>query len=463
MKKYQYCIIGACCVFALCAFGSTDTSSGAGMAQDAQTLSNQRLLKGKYKHARAAQNTVCAEKPCCSDGGNRACAFGLSAACDAINGANADMRAATGIGFFYDYYAVYAGNVHGGLAGGSNYTGEMIFGLDFDFEKIAGIKGLSFVISGAYASGANLSNRIGNFFTVSESFVSESAAFYEMYLSQKFDLFDGYVLKINLGRMSMASAFMNLPAFGYLVSGGMDNVPEAVFSNSPFTSSPTATWGVNVSVDMPQNLQATVGIYQVPLDINSSNYSGTKFSISSDDAYMALCQLQWSPEIACGSGSLSGIYQVGAYYYGGYPQQKFNGGVRQNAYGFYVQGQQQIWRDCTDPNRSISLWCGAQFAPVESLCVMPFMAYGGLQFQGIIPCRPLDSFLVSWTGGWFSGDYAESLGATRSCENVVELTYVITLTSNISIQPDIQYIIRPYGNPDIEDALVLAGQLIISF
>ena len=463
MKKYQYCIVCALGVFALCAFGNT-AGYGADVSRGAQPVSNSRLLKGKYKHMENPPAVAGAEESDNSGGAGKACSFGLSSVCDIVNSANSDMRAATGVGFFYDYYAVYAGNVHGGLAGGSNYTGEMIFGLDFDLEKIVRTKGLSFVISGAYASGANLSNRIGNFFTVSESFVSESAAFYEMYLSQKLELADGYALKINFGRMSMASAFMNLPVFGYLVSGGMDNVPEAVFSNSPFTSSPTATWGANVSVDMPQNLEATFGVYQVPLDINSPNYSGTKFSISADDAYMALCQLQWSPEFACGNaGSLSGIYQIGAYYYGGYPQQKFNGGVRQNAYGFYVQGQQQIWRDSAKSGRSISLWCGAQFAPVESLCTMPFMAYGGLQFQGIIPSRVQDSILVSWTGGWFSGDYADSLGASRSCENVVELTYVIALTNNISIQPDIQYIIRPYGNPDIEDALVLAGQLIISF
>ena len=195
-------------------------------------------------------------------------AFGLEYACNAINQANAKMRADTGVGFFYDYYGVVAGVASGGASGGTNYTSEMIFGLDFDFEKIASIKGLSFTISGAYNTGANLSNRVGNFFTIAESYVTNGAMFYEMYLTQNIEINDDYSVSVNIGRMSMSDVFMSLPSFGYLVSGGIDNVPEAVFYNSPFTSSPLATWGVNAVISMPENLQMAFGAYQIPLDIS---------------------------------------------------------------------------------------------------------------------------------------------------------------------------------------------------
>lgn len=391
-------------------------------------------------------------------------AFGLEYACNAINQANAKMRADTGVGFFYDYYGVVAGVASGGASGGTNYTSEMIFGLDFDFEKIASIKGLSFTISGAYNTGANLSNRVGNFFTIAESYVTNGAMFYEMYLTQNIEINDDYSVSVNIGRMSMSDVFMSLPSFGYLVSGGIDNVPEAVFYNSPFTSSPLATWGVNAVISMPENLQMAFGAYQIPLDINSPNWNGTNFSISSDDAYMLMWQLQWSPQFSCSSGAkLSGVYQIGAYYYGGYTQEKFLGGQRGNAYGFYIQGQQQVWVDEDNPNRYVSVWAGAQFAPVESICIMPFMFYAGVQFQGFVPMRENDGLFISWVGGWFSDQYADKFSYDCTCEHVIEATYVISITENISIQPDIQYIIRPYGNPNIDNALVLAGQLIVSF
>ena len=61
----------------------------------------------------------------------------------------------------------------------------MIFGANVDFEKIIGIKGASMRISGAYNTGKDLSGKIGNFFTISESAVTGGWMFYELYYSQK--------------------------------------------------------------------------------------------------------------------------------------------------------------------------------------------------------------------------------------------------------------------------------------
>ncbi len=111
-------------------------------------------------------------------------------------------------------------------------------------KKSMNWKGATFVISGAYNAGDNLSNKIGNFFTASESSVTDGAIFYELYLAQTFNLAWDDTMKIRLGRMSMSDTFASLPVFGYIVSGGLDSTPEAIFSNSPFTSSPIATWGM---------------------------------------------------------------------------------------------------------------------------------------------------------------------------------------------------------------------------
>ena len=102
-----------------------------------------------------------------------------------INSADSDLQEQTGVSFFFDYYSVLVSNPYGGAAQGTNYTGEMLFGLDFDLEKQIGWKGGAFTISGAYSTGANLSDKIGNFFTASESYVTNGAAFYEMYFTQR--------------------------------------------------------------------------------------------------------------------------------------------------------------------------------------------------------------------------------------------------------------------------------------
>ena len=312
--------------------------------------------------------------------------------------------------------------------------------------------------------GGNLSDSIGNFFTASEASVATGAMFYEMYLAQTVNLPWNDTFKVRLGRMSMGDTFCSLPAFGYLVSGGIDANPEALFANSPFTASTIATWGITAQYNTIENLSFAAGLYQVPPNINSSGWDGTNFTINSDDGYMMLFQATWSPALFGKDSGLSGVYQIGGYFYGGYEVQEFNSaGSRGNAYGFYIQGQQTVWVNENNSDNYVAVWAGAQYAPVASVQQMTWMAYAGLQFQGFVPYRPNDGIYVSWLGGWFSKDYSDSQPDGASCENVVEVTYVVQLNENVSIQPDFQYIMQPYGNSNIDDAIVIGTQLLVSF
>lgn len=69
---------------------------------------------------------------------------GLDYMSDKINSADSDLQEQTGVSFFFNYYSVLVSNPYGGAAQGTNYTGEMLFGLDFDLEKQIGWKGGGF-------------------------------------------------------------------------------------------------------------------------------------------------------------------------------------------------------------------------------------------------------------------------------------------------------------------------------
>jgi porin len=50
----------------------------------------------------------------------------------------------------------------------------------------------------------------------------------------------------------------------------------------------------------------------------------------------------------------------------------------------------------------------------------------------------------------------EQRGITLSgSETVLEANYLVQISQWLSVQPDVQYIVRPSGNPAIKDALVL--------
>ena len=164
--------------------------------------------------------------------------LGLNAAAAKVNDWQSDLYNKTGVSFFADYYGTYLTNPYGGKRQGGNYTSMLTYGLSADLGKI-GWKGATLTVSGAYNTGANLSNKIGNYMNASNTYVTNGALFYELYLSQQISIADD-TLTIMLGRMAMPDAFASLPVFGYLAGGGMDCTPTAIYSNSPYQSGPIA-------------------------------------------------------------------------------------------------------------------------------------------------------------------------------------------------------------------------------
>ena len=92
------------------------------------------------------------------------------------------------------------------------------------------------------------------------------------------------------------------------------------------------------------------------------------------------------------------------------------------------------------------------------IAVRPNFRADGLLF--IKPFREQDSIFISWTSGWFSKDYNNG---KSDCETIFELNYLWQLNQNISLQPVLQYVMKPNGNSDIKNALVLGGQVMVSF
>ena len=92
---------------------------------------------------------------------------------------------------------------------------------------------------------------------------------------------------------------------------------------------------------------------------------------------------------------------------------------------------------------------------------MPWSGFLGASWQGPLPARPADHVYAVGQIGNFSEPYARSVGqsAAGAFESVLNAGYIIKVTKELSVQPDIQYIIRPGGFGESGNALVLGLQL----
>lgn len=381
-----------------------------------------------------------------------------------------------GFNLFFYYAGVFQGNVTGGESREAAYSMETIYGAHMDLEKLIGWGGAALTISGSSNAGSNLSETIPNVFTVSQAFVTPTTLFYELFLAQK--LFDDR-LEIRGGRMVSADWFASIPAFGLQVTGGLDGNPTSLFLNSPFTSSPNATWGAAVKLRPGGNFYSATGIYQATDRLGNPAYHGLDFSIRRNDGFQILQEFGWEPTFGKGSlppnstcpaplesPGLPGEYKVGGYYTH-FPIDGFQGGTEWNTFGFYWLAQQMLWRCQSNPNKNFSVWAGATWSPQTRVAQMPVMGMAGIVHQGLIPNRDQDLLLVTWLTGSFSREFADSVagssGGRPTAETVLDFSYVIQLTEHLFVQPDLQWIIQPNGIASASTVLVPGVQVGFSF
>jgi len=164
---------------------------------------------------------------------------------------------------------------------------------------------------------------------------------------------------------------------------------------------------------------------------------------------------------------LPGVYILGNYY-SNFKFPELNGPkIQHNAYGFYAMGQQMLWRSSTDPFTNFSVWAGLTLSPQEDISQLPLMGFAGTIWQGVVSGRDRDQLLLTYLASDFSRNSTDSVvghgGHRPTVEHVLEAGYAIYVSGNYTVQPDIQYVVRPNGFSDIRNSLLIGIQLIASY
>jgi porin len=103
-------------------------------------------------------------------------------------------------------------------------------------------------------------------------------------------------------------------------------------------------------------------------------------------------------------------------------------------------------------------WGAVTLAPDEQANTVPFSAGGGLVYHGLLPTRDDDLTALAVYYGKLSDKLQD-----RNAETVVEVNHRFQLAAWLYVTPDFQYVIRPNGQSDIDDAAVFGGEIGIGF
>ena len=236
------------------------------------------------------------------------------------------------------------------------------------------------------------------------------------------------------------------------------------------------------------------GCYDVPnANPQICNKHGTTFSFHGGAFWIGEAQYQVNQDK--NSTGLAAAYKFGAWRHTGnrFADQRFGDDGTGNLvslatepplpfnhrdnWGIYGVIDQMLWRS---NGKSVNVFVRAGASPSDRNLVSRYID-GGIGFKGPLPGRPDDTLTLGAAHSKISKDAAAldqnilTLNGPpafiRSAERVFEASYIMQLAPWWTLQPDVQYIVKPGGNvahPDngtktIGNAFIVGARSTISF
>jgi porin len=398
-----------------------------------------------------------------------------------------------GIEVLLDVTSEFAGNVSGGTKQLSTFANQVGFEADINWQKLAGIYGLSTHVVLVNRSGNNTSAGFGdNLVPVQEIYGSGGNTLVHLvYAFAEENLFKGR-LNITAGRFPTSIDFAASPLYCNFMNNSLCGNPKALPGEIGFSSYPDNVWAGRVRVWPTLTTYVQVGAFEVSRNIY--NYakgfrSGFNFSTNGDTGAYFPIEAAWEPRF--GSDRLPGHYKVGfGYDTSNYPDlfadasgnaAILTGRPFRSDHGrsqVWALFDQMLWRQGKGDTDGIILLGGAVHNETQT-SIYAEQYFVGLLDSGFWKARPSDTIGLLFSYNTVSGQLGKTqalalefglptAGTTlipgiQTHEMSLEVNYDIHVFRGINFQPEFQYVFRPNAQGNIKDAAVLGFKTHVEF
>ncbi|MDD2679478.1 MAG: carbohydrate porin, partial [Candidatus Omnitrophica bacterium] len=372
------------------------------------------------------------------------------------NGARQKL-AEQGIDIVSTYVIDLLTNVSGGEKK-RRFAYDYSLGLDInaDLEKIFGLEGLQFHVSGVYRQGRNISDYIGNRFPPSSIYGSEYAQLYNLYLEQS--MFNNKA-SIKVGRLGAGDDFAQSPLYWIFLTNSIDGCPINLPINFFFSVYPNAVWGARLKVNPVSAFAWKGGIYNQDASVKLKDAHGADLSWRSNKGLLFIQEFSFLPNQYKEAKGLPGNYKLGLFYSTGrfndlYQDENGNSAAltglsqkrRYGNYGLYFHADQMLYREPGSNDQGFTPFLAVVLQPPD-VNEIPFFIDAALTYKGLLPGRGQDVTGIAVAYGQWSrrlNKYQDESGKQpQKYEMVIETTYKLAVNQWLYIQPDIQNIMNP--------------------
>lgn len=255
-------------------------------------------------------------------------------------------------------------------------------------------------------------------------------------------------LSLLLGKHDMNARFFTSGMAGSYINSSFGIMPLASL-NVPVSIFPNTTLGLTGKYTINPNMAVQAGIYNgIPGEITQSNF-GTDLNLGLNHGFFYIGEFHLKNPFE----SVKGTYKVGAFHHSGdFSIPTKNSRQQPGAGGVYFMADQMITATGKNGRKGLGTFLQLGYSPDVS-SINDFYWALGMNYTGLLHSGGKDEVGLALAHASAQDRLAEAREKElRSCETVVEFTYRYAITDQITLQPDIQYIIHPGMNPSLENA-----------
>lgn len=353
-------------------------------------------------------------------------------------------------------------NISGGIASGSEWLNNIDIAMTFDGDELMGWQGATMFLYVLGNYGGSPGDHIGDFQGVSNIDAFNTWKIYELWLEQNF-VQDTWSLK--MGLMDLNSEFYVTETAGFFINSSFGIGAEFAQTgqNGP-SIFPTTSVALRLRYSPADDIYGQFAAFDA-VSGNPDQPEGTQIHrFNSNDGLLLTGEI----------GSIRGSeifmepYQkiaIGGWRYtadfASIDETSFNN----SNMGVYLIGERQLFREYSDPAQGLSCFANVGFANSTYNQIGLFYSAGAV-YSGIFSGRDADALGVAVAmvrnGSPFRQWMAQSGQPVETAETVIELSYRAQLFPWFAMQPDLQYIVNPGMDLQLQNSIAVGARFEIS-
>jgi porin len=356
--------------------------------------------------------------------------------------------------YSFDYTLDVMGVQNGGASHKTRHLDALSLAADIDLDRAIGWNGSSAHLELSNTSGDTPSADLGNLQGVDGIEASaHRLVLYQAYLEQSYR--DDRI-NLRIGFSDVSGEFATADTSGYLINPSFGMAPE--FAATVTAVYPSGAFGGRVKVRPTDNTYVQIAVTNARAGV-AGEHGGADFSFRDGEAILA--EGGWT-----GRGKVAFGYWMLTHKQDHVFKTDLAGDpVKKRAQGAWLVAEQPLILP-EDNGRSVNGFVRLGVSEGQTQ-VFKSSIQAGVLVQPVFKSRPdsVASFGVADAtigSAWRQASAAGGLNLARH-ETVYELTYADQLTPWLSLQPDLQYIVRPGGDPTAKNELVVGLRANIAF